>query len=443
MKCDSYKTFFNRCKLLYHVYSHKTYLTEPIYRELSIDMIQLEKAFALNERSSSASSNFDINDVTNVMPITDQNRIKINEFLSKLEENNYEAIKCYVCDALFFDVEQLKAHYLNSKQLNKDSNTKTTTITSNVLNEFEFDDESTELNETTMDLDSSSDTLSSNDTIQQSAAVTAYIKDVECCYKKSCDPKLFEKYSLSEEDIELINKFSYKRLQFSTKCSMLANLNLLYNNFFLYPETKAEAGHLRHIEIPLICSECGICINLNSSNKTSHIKTQIENFRNHLVTQCYYSISYFKQKCMKPECNFVFSSKKEYVEHWSDKHIRKVKYCVLCGPDDEKRYLKSDTEAHIHKHLSDNHKEVLNVANNTKLFVKDLFICECQKELCSFDIWKLCRKHYMQKLGISMTYINCFLCKKNIHYPRLRSHLLTSHKIKSPVICNQCGLVDE
>lgn len=39
VKCDSLKKFYNKCKLLYHVYSHKTTLLEPIYRSLQIESL--------------------------------------------------------------------------------------------------------------------------------------------------------------------------------------------------------------------------------------------------------------------------------------------------------------------------------------------------------------------------------------------------------------------
>lgn len=44
LKCATYKTFFNKCKLFYHIYSHKLNLFEGMYTGLSIDVIPGEKS---------------------------------------------------------------------------------------------------------------------------------------------------------------------------------------------------------------------------------------------------------------------------------------------------------------------------------------------------------------------------------------------------------------
>jgi hypothetical protein len=43
VKCNVFKTFFNRCKLVYHLYSHKNFLIEPLYKQITIDLIPVEK----------------------------------------------------------------------------------------------------------------------------------------------------------------------------------------------------------------------------------------------------------------------------------------------------------------------------------------------------------------------------------------------------------------
>jgi hypothetical protein len=42
-KCQTYKTFFNKCKLFYHIYSHKAHLLDPMYKQLQIELIPFEK----------------------------------------------------------------------------------------------------------------------------------------------------------------------------------------------------------------------------------------------------------------------------------------------------------------------------------------------------------------------------------------------------------------
>ena len=41
VKCDSLKKFYNKCKLLYHVYSHKMTLFEPIYKSIQIESLPI------------------------------------------------------------------------------------------------------------------------------------------------------------------------------------------------------------------------------------------------------------------------------------------------------------------------------------------------------------------------------------------------------------------
>lgn len=43
LKCDTYKTFFNKCKLFYHIYSHKAHLLEPIFKSIQIETMPVDK----------------------------------------------------------------------------------------------------------------------------------------------------------------------------------------------------------------------------------------------------------------------------------------------------------------------------------------------------------------------------------------------------------------
>lgn len=43
LKCETFKTFFNKCKLFYHIYSHKQHILEPIFKSIQIESMPIEK----------------------------------------------------------------------------------------------------------------------------------------------------------------------------------------------------------------------------------------------------------------------------------------------------------------------------------------------------------------------------------------------------------------
>ena len=51
LKCETYKTFYNSCKLLYHIYSHKLYLFEPIYKAIKIESITIDRLNLSKEKN--------------------------------------------------------------------------------------------------------------------------------------------------------------------------------------------------------------------------------------------------------------------------------------------------------------------------------------------------------------------------------------------------------
>lgn len=163
-RCNTFKTFFNKCKLFYHMYSHKMQLFEPMYKSVQIELIPFEK---LNNNSSNNNgtggagkqlldldlifSNFDKLvsgqlDATeaasspasaanssynseflkaNFTNLVVNNRFKINDndlaqirmFIKKLLMNKFLVYKCAICDAIFFDLKELKQHYANTQKL--------------------------------------------------------------------------------------------------------------------------------------------------------------------------------------------------------------------------------------------------------------------------------------------------------------------------------------
>jgi len=50
MKCNMFKTYFNKCKLLYHIYSHKANLFEPLYKSVKLEALPYEKLSLNKER---------------------------------------------------------------------------------------------------------------------------------------------------------------------------------------------------------------------------------------------------------------------------------------------------------------------------------------------------------------------------------------------------------
>ena len=204
----------------------------------------------------------------------------------------------------------------------------------------------------------------------------------------------------------------------------------------------------------LICPECGLCFN----------KSNPQIFRNHLISSCFYSIKNFRIKCMQPNCDFACKSRKMTIDHFTQKHIKIVKYCEICfkkglkvnfikendnsndmnedgGEEDDSQSIINNhdeiTEKLIENHFIEKHGEI--GSQSIKQNVKITYKCDCVSPTeCSFDTWKFCRKHYMQKLNKVINYINCFICQKNFNFIRYQQHLLAAHKIKDLIYCNQC-----
>ena len=159
VKCESLKKFYNKCKLLYHVYSHKMTLFEPIYKSIQIESFQaasssssaamatsqqsllirertidIDLIFAhayqsvLNERDTSSNMNV----FNNGFKMCENDLMQAQLFAKRLALNNFLIYKCHVCDAIFFHLKDLKIHYANSQRLEFASN-ETTNATLNYL----------------------------------------------------------------------------------------------------------------------------------------------------------------------------------------------------------------------------------------------------------------------------------------------------------------------
>jgi hypothetical protein len=147
IKCGTFKTFFNKCKLFYHIYSHKHNLYDPIYKNIQIDLVPAEKLnlnkektlvdlnmlFANLDKLMSDATNDEIS-IENGQPqlshqmfngtsemnsmllntrfkVNNNDMLDIRKFLKCLLSNKFTVFKCGICDALFFYVEELRQHF--------------------------------------------------------------------------------------------------------------------------------------------------------------------------------------------------------------------------------------------------------------------------------------------------------------------------------------------
>jgi len=142
------------------------YLFEPIYKSIKIESITMDRLNLSKERnidftccinisftneldelfSDTASAPF-LADLNESLIMTRSNRVQLNDnenikmFLKRLIQNNFLLFRCSICDALFFDLKELKIHYYKSQQhelehLNSITNNGSTNnpITTQVIN---------------------------------------------------------------------------------------------------------------------------------------------------------------------------------------------------------------------------------------------------------------------------------------------------------------------
>jgi hypothetical protein len=154
IKCNTFKTFYNKCKLFYHIYSHRHNLYEPMYRSVFIDLVPGEKLnlnkegtlidlrglfdnlnkFVFDSGASDLTSqSLETNEGAHLQSFllqpdgvaADVNAMLLNSrfkitpkdmsdarmFVRSLLGNKFTVFRCNVCDALFIFVEELKKHY--------------------------------------------------------------------------------------------------------------------------------------------------------------------------------------------------------------------------------------------------------------------------------------------------------------------------------------------
>ncbi len=501
IKCQAYKSFYNKCKLLYHVYSHKMYLFEPIYKSIKIESITMDRLNLSKERnidftccinisftneldelfSDTASAPF-LADLNESLIMTRSNRVQLNDnenikmFLKRLIQNNFLLFRCSICDALFFDLKELKIHYYKSQQhelenLNSITNNGSTNnpITTQVIN----------------------NTNQTNRRYIYKNLKQKYISS----FSKQTFNFLTENNLISNNDyliktfVNALNDISAKKLQFSTRCSTLANMNLISNIYQFYmPANNLSGANNRQ----LICPECGI---------TFDSKTQQENFRLHLVYECLFTSKYDcgQIKCSAHKCNYIAQSVNDFVAHWSKIHIKNEHQCDLCDKKGIKYVfenqasniqtdsnnkntpimktimnhqdqdcvdsqtntpetniynepiLSSSTISEINKHFFEKHR-------NLQVSLKLVYRCSCKTSTnlnenqmnnatssfeCEHITWKGCHKHIISLIARTLASISCLICNTSVPNNEYQAHLKTMHNLEKICMCPICGILNE
>jgi len=341
------------------------YLFEAIYRSIRIESITIERLNLSKERNIDFSSciNFfpspDIDDLISknndfneslslLQPIRvpQSENESIKTFLRRLVHNKFLLFRCSVCDALFFDLKELKIHYYKTQQHELEH------LVAN----------------------------NSNCTNNNNGANRRYIyKNLKQKYANSFNKSYFGFLSHSDVDTAKINKFigilndmSLKKLQFSTRCSTLANMNLISSNYQFYlPAT--QNNNVKKLNRPLICPECGISFDP---------KTQLEKFRLHLLYECLFTSKYDcgQIKCFAIDCNYLAesdsiksqSTKNNLISNQDDLDENELNSSNFeSNNTNNDSILSSATITEINKHFFEKHR-------NLKIALKLNYRCSCK-----------------------------------------------------------------
>ncbi|CAF0729531.1 unnamed protein product [Brachionus calyciflorus] len=403
-ECKQTKVFFNKCKLFYHIYSHKSSLFEPKYNKIQIDQIPVEKASQQNSKHSE-SLNFIFSSLHGLItqnPRIDVNlsinhRFKLNEqdlhqiklFIKRLKNNRFLSYKCPVCDALFLDYKDLKLHFIQSRKHDSEYLTQRT-----------------------------------------------YFKTLKEKYLNSQI-----KNSNDEEDIniDILNTFSLDKLQYSTKCSQLVNLNLIEINFKFFNLNNISRQRL-------ICPECGLVFDYSLN------KNYIELFKLHLKYDCLFMLRYDMDeiKCLFSMCNQTFNSSGALLNHWCTDHVIKNHQCESCIKNKQETEfeeidklesgLSINLISQINKHYFEKHK-------NEGVSITTRYGCQCKmtnlydETKCQlFNNVKNLKSHLMDQINRALLSIDCFVCKKLVLSKDYVSHM-KDHEDEKFYVCPECGPV--
>jgi hypothetical protein len=388
IKCDSLKKFYNKCKLLYHVYSHKMTLFEPIYKSIQIESLLsggeidfnasggLRQTFAQSSSSLSSASlssaqtllskertvNIDLifanayqtamsynnnnnnnddelstgnsivsicNLFNNGFKISENDLMQAQLFVKRLVLNNFLVYKCHVCDALFFHLKDLKNHYMNSQRLELNSY-ETTTSTINYIN-----------NRTT-----ATNNNNNNNTIQNVNRTYFQMlkqKHATLCQTNSENKKVFKNVyassslsgsgSSSSGDGGVNDEDKLKADAFASIINSFSFKRLQFSNrCYTLASSNLLANSNSYFNSPASSlDEVNILI-CPECGLSFDGKTQANTFRMHLIYECMFSIKYNPPqiKCPSSFCDQLFDTIDETAVHWMASHVLKLHQCDLC-----------------------------------------------------------------------------------------------------------------
>lgn len=465
LKCETFKTFYNPCKLLYHIYSHKLYLFDPIYKSIKIQSITLERLNLSKEKNidmfrnytnrlSNGSSN--LNGLRPSRILVNEN-YQIKQFLKQLIANKFLLFKCAICGALFFELKELRQHYFRSQQaeldkINQENSHKSAALNRRIIYKY----------------------------LKQKYSSAFSQKGFKWLDSQDADSKLF---------VDLLNSFSFKKLQFSTRCSTIASMNLIHTNFQFFQPNRDI------IKTPiLVCPECGLSF-------SSETQSDITKFRLHLIYGCLFTMKYDCGQIKCPNCPVISDSVNHFVNHWSRAHVKNQHQCDLCDKQGKEFIIKDETSnqplsptelctEHTYKQsnkvfklnlngddstncdmknsndsnlsdVSDINKHYFEKHKNQEISLKLAFNCMCKNDdsslndtneishsniiekKCLHSTWKSCHNHIISLMHRTIASLTCFFCQKLIPNEKYSSHLKTSHNIDKINICPICGVLKE
>ncbi len=108
-------------------------------------------------------------------------------------------------------------------------------------------------------------------------------------------------------------------------------MNLINSNFqfFIGPDNNSRQLNASI----LVCPECGMSFNA---------LTDEENFRNHLIYSCHFTMKFDCCQIKCPNCSIVCDSITDFVQHWSKDHVKNQHECALCDQTNEKFIFRED-----------------------------------------------------------------------------------------------------
>ena len=410
--------------------------------------------------------------------------------------NTFVLFRCCICDAIFFDLKELKQHYFKSQQFELD---KINSIKS--ANGLNRPLTNSQVNRRII-----------YKHLKQKHMAAFNKKNFKFLNSNNDDENMLSDNEslMNELFVDVLNNLSFKKLQFSTRCASLANMNLINLNYQFFRSAykitgKPSSPHL------LVCPECGISFDC---------KTQAEKFRLHLVYGCLFTMKYDCGQMKCPSCFLICESINEFVAHWSKSHVRAQHECELCDRKGIKVVLKDDNHSAMHSSCSSTsstpdlvesghehktrvgsssnlhepaisetnmafiNKHYLEKHRNQQISLKFVYNCLCKSIVpeesnskqhhhsgnrsnnfiniesnedaneslpsplsnsseCIHTTWKSCHSHIISIIQRNMASLNCLICNKLIENEKYQGHLKLVHNLDKILICPLCGIFNE